>query len=42
MFKNKPHSDIMGLDDSVAITDLNVIRAVYTDDLKLLQKIFFD
>ena len=42
LYKNKPSSDLLGQDDSVAITNLNIIRAVFTDDLNLLKKIFFD
>ena len=42
LYKNKPSSELLGKDDSIAISNLNIIRAIFTDDLKLLKKIFFD
>ena len=39
--KNEPDHDVK-LDDSVRMSNLNAIRAVFTNDLKLMEKVFFD
>jgi len=42
LYRDKPGSDLLGADDSVAIANLNLIRAASTNDMKLLHKVFYD
>ena len=41
MYKNQPNHELIN-DDSVRMTNLNVIRAVFTNDLALMSKVFYD
>jgi hypothetical protein len=41
LYKNKPSHDLIN-DDSTRMTNLNMIRAVFTNDLTLMNKVFSD
>lgn len=41
LYKNAPDKNLK-VDDSVRMSNLNAIRAVFTEDLKLMEKVFFD
>lgn len=41
MYKNQPNHELIN-DDSVRMTNLNAIRAVFTNDLALMSKVFYD
>ena len=41
MYKNQPSHELIN-DDSVRMTNLNAIRAVFTNDLALMSKVFYD
>jgi len=41
VFKDQPGRELKK-DDSVRMTNLNAIRAVFTNDLALMEKVFFD
>lgn len=41
LFKNQPGKEIK-VDDSVRMNNLNAIRAVFTGDLALMEKVFYD
>ena len=41
LYKNMPDKNIK-IEDSVRMSNLNAIRAVFTNDTALMEKIFFD